>query len=315
MKVFLSHSSLDRAFIDAYVLPCLAAIGAEVFYSSDADDAPIRGGEDWDARLQRELAASNLFVVVVSANAARPESYVKDEVGLWLADHPTAEGMIPVVIDATEPRRIQVRLHRLNYLDFSRPDDRAARALVTALQAAVPVAATGSPGATSTPVTVRTQIPRIALVIGVLAALLAVGAAVIVATRGGGPNPATATAPTPSAGPATSTSAAPAPTARPPTIDGVRAAGSSFSFTWSDPNPGSEYLPTYQVFVAGEPALATPFDTDASGIPVREQFVSEVETKTGIVPIDTDTTQYCVVVRLITDTGPVDSVSRCTPNV
>ena len=102
--VFLSYANQDS---DAArrIAQALRAEGVEVWF----DESELRGGEAWDASIQRQIAECALFVAIVSAHTqARREGYFRLE---WrLADERMrlmAEGtpfVLPVIVDATKER-------------------------------------------------------------------------------------------------------------------------------------------------------------------------------------------------------------------
>jgi TolB-like protein/tetratricopeptide (TPR) repeat protein len=106
--VFLSYASEDaesaRRICDA-----LRAIGLEVWF----DQRELRGGDDWDQRIRREIRDCALFVPIISANTqARLEGYFRREWKLAIArTFDMAEEkafLLPLVIDDTNPLEASV---------------------------------------------------------------------------------------------------------------------------------------------------------------------------------------------------------------
>jgi TolB-like protein/cytochrome c-type biogenesis protein CcmH/NrfG len=99
--VFLSYAREDtdpaRRIADA-----LRGFGIEVWF----DQSELRGGDEWDAKIKRQIRECALFVPVVSASSqARGEGYFRREWKLAIErTHDMAAGipfLVPVVIDQT----------------------------------------------------------------------------------------------------------------------------------------------------------------------------------------------------------------------
>lgn len=100
--VFLSYASQDA---EAALRLCegLRAAGIEVWF----DKSELRGGDVWDAKIRKQIAACALFVPVVSAGTqARREGYFRLEWRIAVQrNHMMSERvafLLPVVIDATQ---------------------------------------------------------------------------------------------------------------------------------------------------------------------------------------------------------------------
>ena len=99
--VFLSYAS-DDAPAAQRIAEALRAAGIEVWF----DQSELRGGDAWDAAIQRQIRECTLFVPLISANTnARGEGYFRLEWRLaversrHLADDQPF--LLPVIIDAT----------------------------------------------------------------------------------------------------------------------------------------------------------------------------------------------------------------------
>jgi len=99
--VFLSYAREDtdaaRRIADA-----LRGFGIEVWF----DQSELRGGDEWDAKIKRQIRECALFVPIVSANSqARGEGYFRREWKLAIErTHDMAAGipfLVPVVVDQT----------------------------------------------------------------------------------------------------------------------------------------------------------------------------------------------------------------------
>lgn len=198
----------------------LRAEGIEVWY----DETELRGGEVWDASIQRQIAECTLFLAIVSANTqARREGYFRLE---WrLADERLrlmAEGtpfVLPVIVDGTKERDALVPKSFLGVQWTWLPHGEVPPAFVTRVQRLLNPATSASATPTSTraagataptspatpplvaraeideysaattlapPATTRRRVPRSALFFaaGVLATVFV--AALFVVVRGGG---------------------------------------------------------------------------------------------------------------------------------
>jgi tetratricopeptide (TPR) repeat protein len=106
--VFLSYASQD-AEAARRICDALRAAGVEVWF----DQAELRGGDAWDAKIRKQIRECALFVPIISANTqARLEGYFRLE---WkLAEDrshliaKTKAFIVPVVIDGTSEREAQV---------------------------------------------------------------------------------------------------------------------------------------------------------------------------------------------------------------
>lgn len=99
--VFLSYASQD-AEAARCICTALRDAGVEVWF----DQAELRGGDEWDAKIRKQIRECALFVAVISANTqARREGYFRREWNLAaqriLDMAPGTPFLLPVVIDET----------------------------------------------------------------------------------------------------------------------------------------------------------------------------------------------------------------------
>lgn len=100
--VFLSYARED-APAARRIAEALRAAGVEVWF----DENELRGGDEWDAHIKRQIRECALFIPIISAQTqARTEGYFRRE---WkLADHRTGDMgrrrafLVPVCIDGTK---------------------------------------------------------------------------------------------------------------------------------------------------------------------------------------------------------------------
>src|SRR5436305_899963 len=106
--VFLSYASQD-AQAARRICDTLRVAGVEVWF----DQSELRGGDAWDAKIRKQIAACALFVPVISAaTQARREGYFRLEWRLAAQrTHMMSEQvafLLPIVIDATRDAQADV---------------------------------------------------------------------------------------------------------------------------------------------------------------------------------------------------------------
>ena len=106
--VFLSYASQDAIAVRR-LCDTLRAAGVEVWF----DQEELRGGDQWDAKIRKQIRECTLFVPVISAaTQARAEGYFRREWKLAverthdMADH--VAFLLPVVLDDTKDRDAHV---------------------------------------------------------------------------------------------------------------------------------------------------------------------------------------------------------------
>ena len=122
-KVFISHATEDRDFIDREIVGLLRDRGIEVWYAQDA----IRGADHWEKSIKEGLNSSEWFLVVLSANSVQSE-WVQIEVS-WAVEHRGGK-IVPVVIGECDPDQCHLKLRLLQHIDFSERIDAAQRKLL-----------------------------------------------------------------------------------------------------------------------------------------------------------------------------------------
>jgi hypothetical protein len=112
LRVFISHSSKDNNFGAKLAADLRAKLGhlSDVFYDSDGhpeDDYQdgLLGGDKWVERLEHELTARDVFVVILSPQALASRR-VKMEIYTALAQELGSKGLnktfVPIVHETTE---------------------------------------------------------------------------------------------------------------------------------------------------------------------------------------------------------------------
>jgi hypothetical protein len=100
MKVFLSYASSNRVVAEQVSL-ALRELGYDVFF----DRTSLAAGEGFHERIREQLVGSDLFVILVSRDTLRTDSYCLTEIEFaeqrW--PHPTGR-VLPVLIGGQGPR-------------------------------------------------------------------------------------------------------------------------------------------------------------------------------------------------------------------
>jgi serine/threonine protein kinase len=113
-RVFVSHSTRDREFVEREVIGHLERHGIRTWYSKVA----IQTAAEWETSIRRGLESCDWFLVVLSPRSATSE-WVKDELHWAIDKRPNR--IIPVLIEDCEPRDFHIRMARIQYVDFRRP--------------------------------------------------------------------------------------------------------------------------------------------------------------------------------------------------
>ncbi len=128
VRVFISHSHLDRVYVEREVTHNLKQYGIETWYSN-TDLIP---GENYIETIQAGLLRSDWFVVVVSARSVASD-WVRAEVRTAFKDSRLKGRIIPVVIDDTSPALIHQDLAPIAPV-FAAKGEGAGKAIYEALR-------------------------------------------------------------------------------------------------------------------------------------------------------------------------------------
>ncbi len=115
-RVFISHSSKDRATINERILPILEQENIGYWYSESA----IQTAAEWERSILAGLEACNWFLIVLSPAALESE-WVKDEL-FWAIDN-RPDHIIPVIIEPCDPSGLHIRMRRLQVLSLTGGED------------------------------------------------------------------------------------------------------------------------------------------------------------------------------------------------
>ncbi|MFT5015198.1 MAG: serine/threonine protein kinase, partial [Dinoroseobacter sp.] len=110
-KVFISHTTADREFVEEHIVGFLESNGINTWYSK----AEIQSASEWERGILQGLQESAWFLLVMSEASSRSE-WVKDEV-FWAIDN-RQERIIPVLIDQVDMGDFHIRLRRIQAIDM-----------------------------------------------------------------------------------------------------------------------------------------------------------------------------------------------------
>lgn len=122
-RVFISHSSLDRGFVETTIVQPLKSHGISAWYSQQ----DIRSGAEWERSIRNGLESCDWFLVVLSPRSVN-SVWVTDEVH-WAMDE-RANRIIPVLMEECDWKNIHLRMRRIQLIDFRHARREAQRRLL-----------------------------------------------------------------------------------------------------------------------------------------------------------------------------------------
>lgn len=122
-SVFVSHSAMDRTWVEREIVDPLHRSSIRPWYSK----AAISSASQWEREILRGLESSEWFLLVASPRAARSE-WVKDELNWAMHNRPTR--IVPVVMEPCNLWDFHIRLPRIQHIDFTDLVDDARTALI-----------------------------------------------------------------------------------------------------------------------------------------------------------------------------------------
>lgn len=125
-KLFISHASSDRQFVDEELTGLLNALGFDVWYCVEN----IKTGSQWEQDIKTGLEKSDWFILVMSPDASGSE-WVKDEITWALTYRP--KRIIPIMARECKPVDIHLRLERIQYIDFINEPKKSREKLIKVL--------------------------------------------------------------------------------------------------------------------------------------------------------------------------------------
>lgn len=130
-RVFISHATADREFVEREVVDPLERNGIQTWYSR----VDIQSAADWERSIVHGLESCEWFLVVMSPRSLASD-WVKDELH-WAIDRRPGR-ILPVLMEACDARGFHIRLSRIQHLDFSTPSREARAGLLSLLGGAAP---------------------------------------------------------------------------------------------------------------------------------------------------------------------------------
>ena len=125
-RVFISHSSRDRAIVEEQIIRPLTEAGIVTWYAKD----DIRTAEEWERSIVRGLIECEWFLLVMSRSAAESR-WVRSEVH-WAFDERQGR-IIPVMIEECEPIAFHLMMRQIQCIDFRADTVSATRQVVALL--------------------------------------------------------------------------------------------------------------------------------------------------------------------------------------
>jgi len=113
-KVFLSHWSGDRSFLQDELIPLLASGGIETWYAPD----DIATADEWERKIVAGLQACDWFLIVLTPHSVRSD-WVRAEVH-WAMEHRKGR-VVPVLLSDCDMVDLHLKLTRIQYVDFRQP--------------------------------------------------------------------------------------------------------------------------------------------------------------------------------------------------
>jgi len=122
-RVFVSHSSKDRGFVQNNLLPPLKENGIAPWYSED----DIMTADEWERKIVQGLKDCDWFLVVMSPNSVGSD-WVRAEVH-WAVQERKGR-IVPVLLATCNPADLHLRLLNIQYVDFRPGRDEACKKLL-----------------------------------------------------------------------------------------------------------------------------------------------------------------------------------------
>jgi hypothetical protein len=125
-KLFISHATEDRTFVEDELLSLIKALGFDVWFAENK----ISTAEQWERSIRTALESTKWFLVILSPNSAKSE-WVRDELA-WAIDS-LPHKIVPILIDSCDLRDFHVRLPRIQHIDYRIPTKEAREKLIECL--------------------------------------------------------------------------------------------------------------------------------------------------------------------------------------
>lgn len=110
-KVFVSHSSADRAFVEREIIRFLEHHKIDTWYARD----DIHTAAKWEKSIREGLKICDWFLVVLSPASVASE-WVQTEVHWAMQRRPG--NIVPVLIEECDPAELHLMLEQIQFVDF-----------------------------------------------------------------------------------------------------------------------------------------------------------------------------------------------------
>jgi serine/threonine protein kinase len=126
-RVFVSHSSKDRAFVEQELIPVLERSRNPTWYAKK----DIKSASVWERTVIRGLVSCPWFLLVMSPRSAKSD-WVRDEVH-WAVQH-RPNRILPLLFEPVDPYLFHIRIPRIQFVDFSAEPAAGRRDLIERLR-------------------------------------------------------------------------------------------------------------------------------------------------------------------------------------
>jgi hypothetical protein len=110
-RVFISHASKDREFVEREIISILNKHGIETWYST----ADITTAAHWEQSIRLGLKECDWFLVVLSPQSIASE-WVRTEVH-WALEHRQGH-VVPVLFESCDPAELHLKLIQIQFVDY-----------------------------------------------------------------------------------------------------------------------------------------------------------------------------------------------------
>src|SRR5262245_3314838 len=116
-RVFISHSTADRAFVEHEIVQVLDRHGIDRWYCQD----DIQSAADWEEKIRRGLELCDWFLVVMSPRSLASR-WVRAEVHWALDERP--DRIVPVLFEECAWQDLHLLLRCVQHVDFRQAEHR-----------------------------------------------------------------------------------------------------------------------------------------------------------------------------------------------
>jgi formylglycine-generating enzyme required for sulfatase activity len=109
-RVFISHATPDRSFVEREIIPLLEKHGIQTWYAR----TDIQGASEWERAILNGLRSCDQLLVVMSPRSARSK-WVKREVDWAFAKE---RPVVPVMLEDCDPDDFHFGLAAIQFVDF-----------------------------------------------------------------------------------------------------------------------------------------------------------------------------------------------------